>query len=114
MLVQGFAPNGIAIDPARDIGGRLVAMSIWGTQAAGNNYSAIAALTAFPASLLGAAFYLGVLGDSERVVNPAWKFHFDSKAARNLRAKGDYMDSETDIGTPASGEAPTPIDAEKA
>ncbi|KAF5381946.1 hypothetical protein D9615_004347 [Tricholomella constricta] len=69
--IWGFATPGIALNSARDVGGRLLAVTIWGPQAAGGKYAAIAALTNIPATLLGAFIYEFFLTDSDRVVPAA-------------------------------------------
>jgi len=38
----------VAANSARDVGGRLAAMSIWGMEASGGKYAALAALTNIP------------------------------------------------------------------
>ncbi|GLB40442.1 putative MIP aquaporin (TC 1.A.8) family protein [Lyophyllum shimeji] len=69
--IWSFATAGVALNSARDIGGRLVAMTIWGREAAGGKFAAIAALTNIPATLLGAFIYEFFLTDSDRVVPTA-------------------------------------------
>ncbi|KAH0585137.1 hypothetical protein H2248_008396 [Termitomyces sp. 'cryptogamus'] len=71
VAIWGFATPGIALNSARDIGGRMLALTIWGRKAAGGKYAAIAALTNIPATLLGAFLYEIFLTDSDRVVPPA-------------------------------------------
>jgi glycerol uptake facilitator-like aquaporin len=66
MILWGFSGNGIAANSARDIGGRLVAISIWGTQASGGKYAAIAALTNIPATILATMYYNVFLADTQR------------------------------------------------
>lgn len=79
-----FAPNSIALNTARDLGGRFAAgMSecsvsrtrsdnnlrkgaIWGSGAFPAGYSALAALTNIAGTLVGAAFQVFVLSDSNR------------------------------------------------
>jgi glycerol uptake facilitator-like aquaporin len=58
--------NTVAANTARDVGGRLAAMAIWGTRANGGRYGAIAALTNILATVLAYAFYEFVLKDSSR------------------------------------------------
>jgi len=92
--IWGYAPANIAANSARDVGARLMALTIWGTQAAGGPYAAIAALTNIPATLLAALAYEFLHHDSSRVVSPAQyaalsahKAHLD----RRLGAKqSDY------------------------
>lgn len=64
--IWGFAPVGLAANSARDIGGRMMALTIWGSDAGGGSYAALAALTNIPATLLGAMFYEFFLADSSR------------------------------------------------
>ena len=56
----------VAANTARDLGGRLAAIAIWGTKANGGSYAAIAALTNIPATVLAYSFYEFVLKDSSR------------------------------------------------
>lgn len=66
MAIWGFSTPGLAANSARDVGGRLAALSIWGMKASGGTYAAIAALTNIPAMLIGAAIYEFFLTDSSR------------------------------------------------
>jgi hypothetical protein len=56
----------VAANTARDVGGRLAAIAIWGTRANGGRYAAIAALTNILATVLAYAFYEFALKDSSR------------------------------------------------
>lgn len=56
----------VAANSARDVGARLFALSIWGTQASGGTYAAIAALTNIPATILAALTYEFLHWDSSR------------------------------------------------
>ena len=66
IVIWGFAPNGLAANSARDVGGRLAALTLWGSDASGGRYAAIAALTNIPAMLLAALFYEIFFHDSSR------------------------------------------------
>jgi glycerol uptake facilitator-like aquaporin len=66
--IWGFAVPGISLNSARDIGGRIFAVAIYGTEAAGGSYAAIAALVNIPAIIFGAYLYEVFLTDSDRVV----------------------------------------------
>ncbi|KAF9015834.1 aquaporin-like protein [Hymenopellis radicata] len=70
-MVWGFALDGLATNAARDLGGRFAALTIYGGQASGGAYAAIAALTNIPATLFGACLYELCLADSMRVVPSA-------------------------------------------
>lgn len=65
-VIWGYAPVGIAANAARDVSGRLAAVTIWGTAASGGNYAALAALTNIPATLFAAIFYEFFFTDSSR------------------------------------------------
>ena len=65
-VIWGFAPNGLAANSARDVGGRMAAMTIYGRGAAGGRYAAIAALTNIPAMLTAVLFYETFFFDSSR------------------------------------------------
>ncbi|KAF9468094.1 putative aquaporin 2 [Collybia nuda] len=73
--IWGFGTAGLAANSARDVGGRFLAMTIWGVDAAGGKYAAIAALTNIPATLFAACMYEFFLADSDRVV-PAASLEF--------------------------------------
>jgi len=69
--IWGYAPANLAANSARDVGARLMALTIWGTQASGGSYAAIAALTNIPATLCAALCYELLHHDSSRVIAPA-------------------------------------------
>jgi len=116
VAISGFSPNGLSANPARDIGARFMAMSIWGTKASGGTYAAIAALTAFPATILAAATYELLLADSSRVVTSgsremitntdrhrehrAYKYNLH---ANQLRGNGDGRFNDVPGNTDGSG-----------
>ncbi|KAI0829875.1 aquaporin-like protein [Trametes gibbosa] len=81
VVVWGYSPVGVATNAARDVGCRLMALTIWGTAASGGTYAAISALTNIPATLLAAAFYECILADSSRVVTPAHADYLAGHAA---------------------------------
>ena len=61
-----FSVFSVAANTARDVGGRLAAIAVWGTRASGGRYAAIAALTNIPATVAAYAFYEFVFKDSNR------------------------------------------------
>lgn len=65
-IIWGYAPNGIAANTARDVGGRMMAMAIWGTKASGGTYGAIAALTNILATGVALIVYEAIFADSSR------------------------------------------------
>ncbi|KAF8583721.1 aquaporin-like protein [Ramaria rubella] len=67
-VIWGYAPAGLAANSARDLGGRFMAMTVWGKAASGGTYAAIAALTNIPAMLLATLVYELILTDSSRVL----------------------------------------------
>ncbi|KAF5363211.1 hypothetical protein D9758_008359 [Tetrapyrgos nigripes] len=71
VAVWGFSVPGLAANTARDVGGRLAAMTIWGTKAHGGKYAAIAALTNIPATFVTALLYEMFFADYARVVSSA-------------------------------------------
>ena len=66
MIIWGYAPVGIAANTARDVGGRMMAVAIWGTKASGGAYGAIAALTNILASFVSLVVYEAFFTDSSR------------------------------------------------
>ena len=65
-MIWGFAGVGVSLNTARDVGGRIAALSIWGSEAAGGNYAAIAALVNIPAMLISGVIYELFFHDSSR------------------------------------------------
>jgi glycerol uptake facilitator-like aquaporin len=80
--IWGFSPNGLAANTARDVGGRLAAIAIWGTKANGGSYAAIAALTNILATVSAYSLYEFVLKDSSRVLTVAGKEALDGHTAQ--------------------------------
>ena len=56
----------VALNAARDVGGRLAALTLFGRGASGGSYAAIASLTNIVGSMCGALFYEFILADSSR------------------------------------------------
>ncbi|TCD65342.1 hypothetical protein EIP91_002780 [Steccherinum ochraceum] len=69
-MIWSYAPVGVACNTARDLGGRLAALTIWGRAADGGAYAAISALANIPGILCGGLFYEIFFKDSSRVVTP--------------------------------------------
>lgn len=87
-VIWAFAVPGVALNTARDVGGRLWALSIWGTEgnthnlsfsdwtthmiviAAGGRYAAIAALTNLIATIFAVVLYELLLVDSDKPLTP--------------------------------------------
>ncbi|KAJ8089212.1 hypothetical protein PM082_014460 [Marasmius tenuissimus] len=66
--IWGLSIPGLAANSARDVGGRLAAMTIWGTRASGGSYAAIAALTNIVSTLIAFVLHEMLLADYSRVV----------------------------------------------
>ncbi|KAI4521766.1 aquaporin-like protein [Schizophyllum commune Tattone D] len=66
VCIWGYATPGLAANAARDVGGRLAAMTIYGREASGGSYAAIAALTNIPAMFLAYIIYEFLLMDTDR------------------------------------------------
>ncbi|KAI0039656.1 aquaporin-like protein [Auriscalpium vulgare] len=73
VAIWSYSPVGLAANAARDVGGRLAALTIWGSAASGGSYAAIAALTNIPATLLAYVVYQVIFTDSSRVITNAQK-----------------------------------------
>jgi glycerol uptake facilitator-like aquaporin len=69
-IIWAFAVPGVALNTARDVGGRLWALTIWGTEAAGGRYAAIAALTNLLATVFAVVLYELFLVDSDKPLTP--------------------------------------------
>ncbi|KAH9837808.1 aquaporin-like protein [Rhodofomes roseus] len=71
IIVWGFVPASVATNAARDLGGRLAVLSLWGLPASGGRYAAIAALTNIPATIFGGIVYHFIFTDPDRTITPA-------------------------------------------
>ncbi|KAF8627016.1 hypothetical protein AX15_004597 [Amanita polypyramis BW_CC] len=74
-VIWGFAVPAIALNSARDIGARLMAMTYWGKEAAGGPYAAVAALTNIVATFFAICLYELFFVDSDRVIPAAQLEH---------------------------------------
>ncbi|KAF8739413.1 hypothetical protein AX14_009783 [Amanita brunnescens Koide BX004] len=102
VVIWGFAVPAIALNTARDLGARLMAMTYWGTAAAGGRYAAIAALTNIPATLFSVCLYEFFFADSDRVVPKA---HLEYvRVAKNHKRLG---------GSHGSDQMNTPLESRK-
>jgi glycerol uptake facilitator-like aquaporin len=109
-IIWGFAPVGLAANAARDIGGRLAGITIWGLKASGGNYAALAALTNIPATLIAVLFYEFFFTDSSRVVVPGHREFMEGHQAHmehsELRHATNRLDNaEFDSGSEEKGHA---------
>jgi len=95
--IWGYAPVGLAANAARDVGGRLAAISIWGLKASGGTYAALAALTNIPAMLFGVIIYEIFLTDSDRVLS-SQHIEFLNAHKNHLRSphRDDHAGSSVD------------------
>ena len=66
VVVWCFSSSNVAANSARDVGARLVCGMFWGKECFPSGYSALAALTNIPATLLGVALYTFFLSDTRR------------------------------------------------
>jgi len=97
-----FCFGAVAANSARDIGGRLMAMTIWGRQASGGKYAAIAALTNILSMVLGAVIYEIFFTDSDRVLPPSQlEFLYGHKAHEHRRGQA-YDETHPVVATGVS------------
>ncbi|KAJ7063312.1 putative aquaporin 2 [Mycena amicta] len=101
--VWSFGVAGLAANAARDVGGRLAAMTIFGRAAAGGSYAALAALTNIPATLLAYVVYEFMLSDSDRVIPAAHleviEAHRNHRRAQRVHSpENDSMETKGNIG----------------
>ncbi|KAF9238482.1 aquaporin-like protein [Melanogaster broomeanus] len=111
VAIWGFSPTSVAANTARDLGGRFMALTIWGKEAAGGPYAAISALTNIPAMVVAVLIYEFFLGSSTRTLAPS---HIDYLRAHkkyyednNLAPEGYLAALGTDKDATCSG----PFDA---
>jgi glycerol uptake facilitator-like aquaporin len=97
LTIWGFAVPGVALNTARDLGARLMAITIWGLPAGGGGYAAIAILTNIPATLFAACIYEFLLVDSDRAI-PGFHMDFISNNMKHGRMQQhDDKDSASSI-----------------
>jgi len=101
-VVWGFSAPGLAANTARDVGGRLAAMTIWGKEANGGRYGAITALTNIPATLLAATIYEFCFMDSSRIVPTAQR---DFLRGHQLHLEQRKLIADNHFDQPTSVEA---------
>lgn len=70
VVVSGFAPGAIALNTARDVGARFACGAIYGSQCFPAKYTALAALTNIPATIIAVALYTFIFSDSRRPPAP--------------------------------------------
>lgn len=70
VIIWGFSINSVALNNSRDLGGRIACSMLYGRQCftASSGYTAIAALTTFPATIFGALIQTLFLSDSARMI----------------------------------------------
>ncbi|GAA6058919.1 hypothetical protein JCM10212_002871 [Sporobolomyces blumeae] len=70
VIIWGFSINSVALNNARDMGGRMACAVMYGSKCytASPGYTAIAALTTFPATIIGVAIQTLFLSDSARMI----------------------------------------------
>jgi len=100
--IWSFGTPGVALNTARDMGGRLWVLTIWGTEAAGGRYAAIAALTNLPASLFAVLLYELFLVDSDRIITPQ-ALEFGQIATGNRRLVHEHPHHTPDENTLEKG-----------
>jgi len=109
MAVWGYSPVGLAANTARDLGGRLAVLTIWGRAASGGSYAAIAALTNIPATICGVLFYELMITDSSRVITAAY---VEVLAGHRAHAEHNQDTRTSDVRTSSSYSADGKANAE--
>ncbi|TFY77658.1 hypothetical protein EWM64_g6352 [Hericium alpestre] len=102
VAVWGYSPVGLAASTPRDVGGRLAALTIWGIDASGGRYAAIAALTNIPATIAAYIFYEIFFADSCRVVIGSRRTVIEGHKAqaefrKNKHATGPPLSPSSDL-----------------
>lgn len=86
-IIWAFAADSIALNAARDVGGRLACSAVYGRKCWPGNYAALSALTNILATSVGAMIHTLLLSDSARPITS----HFPDPDGPSLRAisRGD-------------------------
>ncbi|KAF9652132.1 aquaporin-like protein [Thelephora ganbajun] len=88
MIIWAFDPAGLATNTARDVGGRMMAIAVWGPEASGGAYAAIAALTNILAICVALVVYEALFADSSRVISPDRRIQLGAKMAESEHRNG--------------------------
>jgi len=103
--VWAFAPAGAAMNPARDIGCRFVAIAIYGRKAWGGRYAAITALTPFLSSISATTLYQLFLADHTRNIAVSareWEYNKYARKVFNPEFRRRRPTSSFGGGSPVS------------
>ncbi|KAJ3562309.1 hypothetical protein NP233_g9656 [Leucocoprinus birnbaumii] len=111
--IWSFATPGVALNTARDLGGRLWSLTIWGLPAGGGSYAAIAALTNIPATIFAVVLYELFLVDSDRLVTRE-ALEFAHLAHGNRRLVHKDVHPTSDANTIEQGHSHSTHDSGKA
>ncbi|KAJ7059552.1 aquaporin-like protein, partial [Mycena amicta] len=92
VMTWAFAANGLAANTARDLGGRFMALTIYGSGAVGSSkgYVAIAALANIPATILAYIVYEVMFVDSDRVISEVKREYFDLRTFHRRKHAAVY------------------------
>ncbi|VDC00423.1 unnamed protein product [Peniophora sp. CBMAI 1063] len=83
-----FGPCGLGANTARDVPGRLAALTLWGARAGGGPFAAISALTNIVSYGCAYVFYELVLKDSSRALTSAHKEVIAARVMQNEYLEG--------------------------
>ncbi|KAF9444825.1 aquaporin-like protein [Macrolepiota fuliginosa MF-IS2] len=103
VTIWGF---GGILNTSRDLGGRLWAITVWGTRANGGRFGAISALTNFAAMLTAVFLYEVFITDSRRVVNVESMEHI-RLMTNQLKSSETQREASVEMGTNSSGSSAT-------
>lgn len=108
VVVSGFAPGAIALNTARDVGARFACGAIYGKECFPAKYTALAALTNIPATILGVGLYTFMFSDSRRPPAPIALGHLlnEEKEAQlqATRTHDELMEKKYTSGADSGGE----------
>lgn len=107
IAIWGYVPVGLSANAARDLGGRFMVLTIWGREASGGSYAAIAALTNIPATICAFLFYEFWLVDSSRVITP---IHLDFLAGHAAHVEHGEQSSAVSSGSASDADTKARIE----
>ncbi|KAF5333056.1 hypothetical protein D9758_017861 [Tetrapyrgos nigripes] len=110
VAIWGYSVPGLAANTARDVGGRLAALTIWGMDASGGKYAAITALTNILSTIVAVVLYELFFVDYARVISSA---HLEMIQAHHNHARTPNRELASQLETTNNSSEKDQIEVER-